>query len=325
MNMTDDCEKRIEREVVILTQVDRNSPRKASLMIERPSGQVRRISLYDQEGIDVEWVVGEKYELNNVKLMSRSDGGKYLTSSGEASVNRLTYDSFSLLVLGDTHFGYRNRVNNVDTRYTSGYEFDVLESLVKLSKEWNIDGVMHTGDVFDDSIAQKGYNHVENVLRKLDKLGVHVRFVTGNHDQRVKNKISSISSLSNVRRIGNSANWGKLGGFNIIGMKSNDFNDTTDFNWSEFESRYDGPNIVLAHPTNVEQNISEFKLMYENIEKKWILFFGHHHKREKIHGDKLKIIFTGFPAKSDGSGNVWRVCGGRGYCRITRHSLRKWV
>jgi predicted phosphodiesterase len=164
-----------------------------------------------------------------------------------------------------------------------------------------------------------------NLFRQLEDLDISVRFVRGNHDQRVKDRISSIHSLVNVDRLDQSTNWGSLGGFNIIGQGSDNFNEVSDFNWSGFESKYGGPNILIAHPKNIERDESVFEKLLKRIEKRWIVFFGHQHEEGRFDTERLRAIFTGFPAKTDDTGSVWRVRGGNEYCRVTRHSLRNWT
>lgn len=321
--MIGEFEEHIEEEVAILTRVDRNQPKQASLMMRRPNGNVRRVRISDQEVIDTNWVVGEKYRLNHIELRRRSDGGRFLFSSEETSVSRISHDAFDFLVLGDTHFGYRNRTTGVDTRYINGYEFDVLDILIELSEDWNVDGILHTGDLFDHEIGQRGFNKVKNAFSQLEDLNVKILFVMGNHDVEVENRVESIASLPNVVQIDKRNNWGNLGGVNVVGIDSNKFNSISDFEWSNFEREYGGPNIFLAHPQEVSQDKSTFEELSKTVEDEWCLFLGHSHEEEEFNFNQLSVFFTGFPAKLDDTGSVWRLRGGNGQYNIEHYYLEQ--
>jgi predicted phosphodiesterase len=317
-------EEHIENEIVIITRIDIDDPKAASLRVRRSTGSTHRLRISDNEPLDIGWVVGEKYELNHIELRSRSDGGYFLIGTDETSVRRVSDEAFDFLVVGDTHFGYKNRTSNVDSRYINGYEFDVLDLLVELSDKWNIDGILHTGDLFDHKIGEYGYNNVEKKFAQLGDMGVELLFVTGNHDGKIKSRISSVTSLANIKRIDQSANWGSIGGFNFLGLNSSSFNNLSDFDWTKFEQKYEGPNVLIAHPQNVNMEPSTFDRLIDNIDEEWFIFLGHHHEEEEINKRNLRVIFTGFPSKLDDTGSVWRLRGGNGHCRIVRHRLGKW-
>lgn len=322
--MVGEFEKHIENEVVILTRIDVNEPKVASLRVRRSNGTIHQFRLSDNEPLDISWVVGEQYELKNIELRSRSDGGHFLAETDKTSVRRVSNDAFDFLIVGDTHFGYRNRTSNVDSRYTNGYEFDVLDILVELSDKWNIDGILHTGDLFDHEVDKYGYRNVEEKFAQLGNMDVEVLFVTGNHDVKVNSRISSITSLDNVKRIGQNTNWGSIGGFNFLGLNSSCFNEISDFDWKKFEQKYEGPNVFIAHPKSIEMKGSIFDQIIKNTNEEWFIFLGHQHEEGELNEKNLRVVFTGFPSKLDDTGSVWRMRGGNGYCRIVRHRLGKW-
>ncbi|WP_256403876.1 metallophosphoesterase family protein [Halorubrum salinum] len=322
--MVGEFEKYIENEVVILTRIDVNEPKVASLRVRRSNGTTHQFRLSDNEPLNICWAVGEEYELKDVELRSRSDGGHFLAETDNTSVRRVSNDAFDFLVVGDTHFGYRNRTTNVDSRYINGYEFNVLDLLVELSDKWNIDGILHTGDLFDHRVDKYGYNNVKEKFDQLGDMDVEVLFVTGNHDNKVESRISSISSLPNINRLDQTANWGSMGGFNILGLNSSSFNNISDFDWTKFEQKYKGPNVLIAHPKSIDMELSTFDQLIKDTNEEWFIFLGHHHEEGEIDEKNLKIIFTGFPSKLDDTGSVWRMRGGNGHCRIVRHRLGKW-
>ena len=316
-------EKHLEKETVVLANIDRDEPKRASLMVRRPNGTTVRASLYDRNGIDTDWIIGAEYEFRNIELKSRTDGGRFLSSSGEFSVRKTSEQSFDFLILGDTHFGYRNRTKNVDTRYINGYEFEVLENIIQLSDSWDVDAVLHTGDVFDHEITNHGYKKVESGFRRLGEMNVDILFVTGNHDQEVMDKISSIEELPNVKNLDYKSNWGTVGGYNVVGRGNNDFNSLFDLDWQEFEDEYGGPNILLSHPEDLGEKPSTFDELAEDTNKRWIIFFGHDHKEKEFEVSNLRITHTGFPAKLGNGGSVWRLQGGNEYHCITSYPLKK--
>lgn len=321
--------KHVEKETVVLADIDNDEHKKASLMVQRPNGNIVRASLYDRNGIDTNWIIGAEYELRNIELNLRTDGGRFLTSDGGFSVKKTGECSdfdFDFLILGDTHFGYRNRSRNMDTRYTNGYELNVLDRIIQFSDSWGVDAVLHTGDLFDHKINARDYKKVESSFRRLGEMDVDILFVTGNHDQEVINKIRSINELSNVKRLDDKSNWGTVSGNNVMGRGSNDFYSLSDFDWQKFEEEYGGPNIFLAHPEGLDPDSSTFSELPEKIDKRWTMFFGHHHEEKEVWGSNLsnlRAIYTGFPAKLDDGGSVWRLQGGNGFHRITSHSLKK--
>lgn len=264
-------EEWINNETVVLTEIKVNEPKKASLTVRRPevlNEPTVHARLYDRDGISTDWVVGEKYEFQNIELKSRTgdDPGLFFSGHKETSADRLTYDAFDFLIVGDTHFGYqnRNRTNShwprrggSDSRYCDGYEFEALKSIVNLAERWGVDAILHTGDVFDDKITNQQYRTIESAFHYLGELDTDIFFVAGNHDMNAKDEVSSITTMPHVSRIDKKSNWGTMGGFNVIGQAYNDLVSLTDFDWAGFESEYGGPNILLAHPkeTPLSQNM----------------------------------------------------------------------
>lgn len=329
-------EEYIESETVILTEIKTDDPRVASLMVQRSEKSNEPIvhaRVSDMDGISTDWVVGEKYELQNIELKSRTgnDPGQYFSSCKKTSVKRLTYDSFDFLVVGDTHFGYVNREethtrhvgrNGIDSRYRHTYEFEALNSIINLAKKWDIDAIFHTGDVFDHNITSHQYSAVERVFQYLGELDVNVFFVLGNHDKHAHDEISAINALPHVYRIDKKCNWGTTCGFNIIGQSYDDLVSLSDFEWSEFEHKYGGPNILLAHPEHTPSlEKSGFNRFTEVMNEKWIVFLGHRHEEESCKWGELQVIYTGFPAKLDHGGRILRVRGGRKVCSVSSYEI----
>jgi len=330
-------EEWINNETVVLTEIRDDKPRKASLTVRRPdvlNEPTVHATLYDRDGITTDWVVGEKYEFQNIELKSRTgdDPGLFFSGHKETSVNRLTYDAFDFLVVGDTHFGYqnRNRTNpqwrsrgGPDSRYRDGYEFDALESIVDLAERWGVDAILHTGDMFDHEVTSQQYSTIEHAFQNLGELDINIFFVAGNHDMNVRGEISSITTMPHVSRIDKKSNWGTICGFNVIGQAYNNFVSFTDFDWAEFESQYGGPNMLLAHPKeNPPLSRYGFKPVLDEINEDWIMFLGHHHEEESFNWGRLQVIYTGFPAKLNDGGRVLRARGARGEYNVSSHKLR---
>jgi len=320
--MIGDFEKHIQKEIMLLADITRDRVKEASLILQRSNDKRYRLHIYDKNGIDTDWVIGEQYEVKNVEIRSRSDGGRFLSDTKKTLLNRLTYDSFDFIVLGDTHFGYRNRKNHVDTRYINGYEFDVLNAIVEEAQRKEVDAILHTGDLLDEVINSYGYNKVKKKLNHLKKLNIYFSFVLGNHDEKIKDDLSELTKIKNVRRIDDENNWGSVSGFNIIGKNHNTLSELEDFDWIGFEEKHGGPNMLIAHPTDVPQERSVFEDLSEKLNKRWVMFLGHKHEKEEFCLPNMRIIFTGFPAKLDDQGSVWRVQGGNKKYKISRSRVR---
>jgi len=176
----------------IIVQVDeiRTNPkprRDAELTVTDVDGAALRVIIWETHKIDQSWEVGATYELTGAR-------GKRYSKAGDTTVEAhstksfiarqvTTNDATRVLVIGDTHVGYRHRASsnkptwarNVDAR-------KVFVRCLKQARELNVDSVIHVGDVFDHKNTQEDRNAVRQAILQTINAGITFYYIFGNHD-----------------------------------------------------------------------------------------------------------------------------------------------
>lgn len=101
------------------------------------------------------------------------------------------------LIIGDTHI----RGINSENRIGSYYE-DIMfkiDEIIKLSKEYNVKGVLHGGDLFDSNNVSNLI--IDDFIDRVEKVGIIWYILRGNHDEIGHSpELSAGSSLDHIFR-----------------------------------------------------------------------------------------------------------------------------
>ncbi|MFC7185483.1 metallophosphoesterase family protein [Halorubrum yunnanense] len=169
-------------------------PRDVELIATDADGVKLQVVTWKKHDVTVEWEVGATYPIRGGRAKRYIDASGpelRIHSNADFAVERVTPESdrLRLLVLGDTHVGYRHRPSNtkspwareVDNRQTFS------RSLAR-ARDLGVDAVVHAGDVFDHEITREDRDHVREEIRRTHDTGVPVYYIHGNHDNEAGNR-----------------------------------------------------------------------------------------------------------------------------------------
>lgn len=306
-------EATIDSETVVLSRIDTAvSSTNEILWVKRENGNKVRLRLSSSVGIDINWRIGRKYRLENIELR-RAAENRALHDTESTTITAVS-DSLNLLFTGDTHIGYCHRDQSRHRKYSHKDEYDFFNRLIDQLSEGDYQSLIHTGDLLDHGVRQKGIKYVHRLASQLDS-NKKIKFVTGNHDKEVSEAVSSLCEHPQVEQI--EFEICTRAGYNIILADFSQFSELNDFHWREIEQQYGGPNILVAHPENVKQSELHLKDLQNELTEQWILFIGHRHKGRKYQFDNLTVIFTGCFIFRDKYPTVWNLEAGYGEYEIT--------
>jgi hypothetical protein len=158
---------------VAIRDIDTNpvSPRDVELIATDADGVELQVVTWEKHDVTVEWEVGATYAIRGGRAKRYIDASGpelRIHSNADFAVERVTPDSdpLRLLILGDTHVGYRHQASNtkppwaqeVDNRRTFSRSFARARNL-------DVDAVVHAGDVFDHGITPGDRDHVREEIQ----------------------------------------------------------------------------------------------------------------------------------------------------------------
>lgn len=179
------------------------------------------VVLVDDDGVEVELLVwrthalsldlreGRTYEFTELRGNSweSSDGHReYQLSSTVDTTATETTDTDSmtrLLVLGDTHVGYRHRPTSKQTK--GGREYDgrhALEAALRRGEKEGVDAVVHAGDLFDHCATGNDRLYVADMLTS-EFADLPFYYIYGNHDLEASRATfdSELANRPNTKRL----------------------------------------------------------------------------------------------------------------------------
>lgn len=128
-----------------------------------------------------ELAVGSVYDLTQVKRHPRAKNrARYETSATARMERRGRPDppEISLLHASDTHLG--RETTSKDDATAFDYEGRFLD-VVNKALTYRVDGLLLTGDIFDDNVSEETVGMVRDHIARLDDYDVPVYYVKGNH------------------------------------------------------------------------------------------------------------------------------------------------
>ena len=174
---------------VTVDEVQTNpAPRRDAELTVRDENKAKlTVVIWETHEINQSWEVGATYELSGTR------GKRYSTESGTtvevqstkafAAKRVSTNDETCVLVLGDTHVGYRHRPRSTKPAWAGEVNArDVFTRCLERARELDVDAVVHAGDVFDHENTQGDRNAVRRAISRTVGAGIPFYYVFGNHD-----------------------------------------------------------------------------------------------------------------------------------------------
>jgi predicted phosphodiesterase len=287
------------------------SPREVELKANDSEGEELAIIIWEKHGVSGDWSVGSTYEImgGRAQRWEGSSGPDVQVSSNDNfNIERIdiSQDATRVLIIGDTHVGYRHRSNtskpnwakNVDNKKT-------FEESLSRARALGVDAVLHAGDVFDHSINQGDRDLVNQEIQRTYDAGIQIYFVRGNHDNqsgnRVLNQSPAIHTGSDNVRIGAES-------LQVIGLDYCGGEIPNSFPDGAIKS-VDHPSIFVIHDTPYPAVDEDDNNLYRNDSNQldltdfldsaanWIdlIVAGHMHvgRRGSIEGYDVPLLVTG--------------------------------
>lgn len=183
-------DKRLSGSITVIVDEVRTNPksrRDAELSVRDEDGAELTVIIWETHQIDQSWEEGATYELTGAR------GKRYSTRSG-TSVEVHSTKVFSaqqldatnttrILVLGDTHVGYRHRSSSDKARWAKNVNArDVFIRCLDRARKLDVDAVIHAGDVFDHENIRGDRNAVGQAISRTVSAGIPFYYIFGNHD-----------------------------------------------------------------------------------------------------------------------------------------------
>ncbi|SEH58912.1 Calcineurin-like phosphoesterase [Halopenitus malekzadehii] len=172
---------------------DPEPPRDVELIATDADGEELQVVLWETHDVTTDWRPDSTYEIwgGRAKRYIDASGPELrIHSNADFTVKRVPEpDTCQVLVVGDTHVGYRHRASStkpgwahaVDNRRT------FTRSLAR-ARALDVDAVVHAGDVFDHRITQVDKDHVRKEIQWIHDVGIPLYFIHGNHDNEAGNE-----------------------------------------------------------------------------------------------------------------------------------------
>jgi predicted phosphodiesterase len=169
--------------VVKVTDViwDSVKSRRAEVELVDSVGNPFRLVDFDGANITIEWKSNHRYRIS--KCSVNEGGGGYeleLATSKKTEIVPLGPDSSTteLLVVGDTHVGREEHPGTGEVIDPIG----AFSSIVDYGLEVGVDAVIHTGDIFHNTVKKEDINLAKKqVFSRLRKASTPFYYVRGNH------------------------------------------------------------------------------------------------------------------------------------------------
>lgn len=162
------------------------SPRDTELEATDTDGQELTVVLWQQHDVSGDWVPGSTYEVTGGRAHRYEDGPRstiVVHSNDAFSIQRVDTPEARLLVIGDTHVGYRHRPDSDKPRWArdvSGRA--VFVECLDRARAAGVDAVVHAGDIFDHRTTNGDQETVRQEIDRTVHSGIPFYYIFGNHD-----------------------------------------------------------------------------------------------------------------------------------------------
>ena len=183
-------DRRLSGSITVTVDRVRTNPkprRDAELTVRDEDGAELTVIIWETHETDQSWDEGATYELTGARgkrYSTRSGTRVEIQSTKAFRAQRVTTnDATRILVLGDTHVGYRHRSPSNKSAWAGSVNAsEVFTRCLERARELNVDAVIHAGDVFDHGNTQRDRDTVRQAISQTVEAGIPFYYVFGNHD-----------------------------------------------------------------------------------------------------------------------------------------------
>lgn len=270
------------------------------------NGDEIRIVVWETHDVDQQWIEGVEYEVEGAR------GKRYGTHVELHSTNAFQVreidppEATRLLVLGDTHVGYRHRPESEKPRWARDVNGrDVFTRCLSRARSADVDAIVHAGDVFDHHNVRGDRNLVGQEIERCARAGIPFYYVFGNHDdtkgRQLLERSSGIHLEQDIPLVGEPP-------VNLIGMDHAGHAFPTEAPDAPVEMLLNR-NIAVIHETPYPVVDEQDGLVYENDSNEAdisgfidsahfgvdLLVTGHLHvaKEARVRGYRIPVLVTG--------------------------------
>lgn len=335
---------------VLIRDVSPSSSDKLDLevTVEDADGNTVPLKIWSTHSLSLSLTEGHQYELEGVRGKYWSqDGTRHyqLDSTKDLTVTELgppNDNTTRLLVVGDTHVGYRHRrrgkkakgARNLDAR-------DRFRAVLDQANTLGADGIIHAGDIFDHVATGADRSFVIDALTS--ELSIPFYYIYGNHDEPASRRTldGATDDVSGIMRLSRDGESAGEPGVTLFGI---------DYSYDSFprkplkssiQSLLSNANVLVVHDTPYPvRNENGYQIhkkqgadFREAIEDAAVdidlIVSGHMHIGQQGTLDEFQIpvLVTGAPApinsgKDDNNPSTWLLhISEDGIDNITRHAL----
>lgn len=172
-------DERVDAITVTVTEADAvfNSALAWRLTVADAEGEEFTVKIWHTHDVNRWWREDWRYVLKQARGTSQHGGDVVLHSTSDFSVHRPA-GAVDLFAVGDSHIGRENRPTDGNTPYHTARQF---VTAMGYAARYDVDAVVHAGDLFDDDPAPEDFALAESGFEILRQHGIPYYFVYGNH------------------------------------------------------------------------------------------------------------------------------------------------
>jgi DNA repair exonuclease SbcCD nuclease subunit len=152
------------------------------LTVEDSNRRRFKLEIWKKHDPLIEWKEGEYYEIRDGvgQVWTKESKQKKLHSSGEWSAERIDPPpDCSVMVMGDSHVGQKRHSGYPNPPVDCAQKF---KQAVTVGINRGVDYVVHTGDVFYESVTEGECNTVNEAFQMMADAGTKFLYILGNHE-----------------------------------------------------------------------------------------------------------------------------------------------
>lgn len=318
-------------------------PRDVELTGVDEAGDELHVIIWKTHNIEQQWVEGQTYEIDGArgKRYSTGDGVRVeLHSTDRFQVREIDQtESTRLLVMGDTHVGYRHRSQSEKPSWAQDVNGrEVFTRCLAQARNSKLDAVIHAGDIFDHHNTRGDRNQVGQEIHRTVESGTPFYYIYGNHEdkhgQRLLNSTPGIHLTEEQPLVGDCP-------VNLLGVDHSGHKFPDEAPEASMDKLLN-PNIAVIHETPYPVVDGRNKTIYQNDSNEAdisgfvdtarynidLFINGHLHvaKRAQVRGYDIPVLVTGptIPIsqyKKDSRPSTWLVIVNKDGIEINRQPL----
>lgn len=273
------------------------------LTVEDTAGNEFEVKIWHTHDVDTWWREGWRYILKAGRGTRHQGGQVTLHSTKDFSVQR-PEDVVDLLAVGDSHIGRESRPEDTNAPYHTTRQFIAT---MGYTARYDVDGVIHAGDLFDDHPTTEDIQLAETGFKILAEHNIPFYFVYGNHGVTVAsefyNRIGDVE-IEHLDINGTQLN-NQIALFGIDNQSEADFRTTA----SEVGDDFGADHRILVIHNEIDPPRTENGLKLEALDALReaefdFILSGHLHDHESSRHSRTKIQYLGAPADISSKSNA---------------------